>query len=69
MTHWRNDMSRTKKTTTRGRKQDRERVAGKQEHEVKHVARKTKKPGSTVRKVIAEVGNMRKRVIEKLTGK
>ncbi len=55
-----------KSTTKRGRAQDRKLVAGTQSHEVKNVARKTKKSASNVRAAVKEVGHSRKRVEDRL---
>ena len=51
-----------KKQTTRGRKQDRARVASGQKYEVDYEAKKTKKSASAVKKAVKKVGNSRKRV-------
>jgi len=51
-----------KKQTTRGRKQDRARVAGGQDYEVRYEARKTGKSKAAVKKAVKKVGNSRKRV-------
>jgi hypothetical protein len=50
------------KKTTRGRAQDRARVAGGQKYEVAYEAKKTKKKAATVRKAVKKVGNSRKKV-------
>lgn len=58
---------KTKKPTTkRGRKQDRQLVAAKQLHEVKVVAKKTKKPQKAVRAAVKKVGNSRVKVVKEL---
>jgi len=54
------------KQTSRGRKQDRARVAGGQEYEVRYEARKTAKSRSRVKKVVKKVGNSRRRVEREL---
>jgi hypothetical protein len=57
----------TKKTkTTRGRKQDRARVAGRQDYEVRYEAKKTGKSAPAVKKAVKKVGNARKRVEKRL---
>jgi hypothetical protein len=50
------------KKTARGRKQDRARVAGGQDYEVRYEARKTRKSASAVKKTVKKVGNSRKKV-------
>ncbi len=60
-------MARTaKKRTTRGRKQDRARVAGGQDHEVRYKAKKTGRSKAAVRKAIKRIGNSRRRLGKKL---
>jgi hypothetical protein len=49
-------------STTRGRNQDRARVAGGQPHEVRYEAEKEGVSKAEVKKVIEEVGNSRKKV-------
>jgi len=56
----------TKKQTSRGRKQDRARVAGGQDHEVRYEANKTGKPKAAVKKAVKKVGVSRKRVERRL---
>jgi len=51
-----------KKQTSRGRKQDRARVAGGQRYEVRYDAKKTRKSASAVKKAVKKIGNSRKRV-------
>jgi uncharacterized protein DUF3606 len=58
-------MANTK--STRGRKQERARVAGGQKHKVKYEAKKTGKSGSEVRGAVRRVGNSRKRVERELS--
>ena len=53
---------KAKKQSSRGRKQDRARVAGGQDYEVRYEARKTGKSAAAVMKV----GNSRKRVERRL---
>ena len=62
-------MAPAKKKTARGRKQDRARVAGKQDYEVSYEAKKTRKSASVVKKAVKKVGNSRKRVEKVLKGK
>ena len=51
-----------KKQTSRGRKQDRARVAGGQDYEVRYEAKKTRKSKAAVKKAVKKVGSSRKRV-------
>ena len=57
---------RAKKHTARGRKQDRARVAGGQDYEVRYTAKKTRKSAASVRKAVKKVGSSRKRVVKAL---
>ncbi|MBR0755635.1 DUF3606 domain-containing protein [Bradyrhizobium jicamae] len=57
---------KAKKQTTRGRKQDRARVAGGQKHEVSYEARKTGRSAAAVKKTVKKVGNSRRQVELKL---
>jgi hypothetical protein len=50
------------KKTSRGRKQDRARVAGGQKHEVRYETKKTGKSASAVKRAVKKVGNSRKTV-------
>lgn len=59
----------TKKKSTRGRAQDRARVAGGQDYEVAYEATKTKKSAGAVRKAVKKVGNSRKKVSKSLRGR
>jgi hypothetical protein len=60
-------MAVAKKTkTARGRKQDRARVAGGQDYEVRYEAKKTGKSAPAVKKAVKKVGNARKRVEKRL---
>jgi len=61
-------VSKTKTKTTRGRAQDRARVAGGQKYEVAYEAKKTKKSAGAVRKAVKKVGNSRKKVSKSLRG-
>ena len=56
----------TKAKTARGRKQDRARVAGGQDYEVRYEAKKTGKATTAVKKAVKKVGNARKRVEKRL---
>ena len=55
-----------RKQTSRGRKQDRARVAGGQNYEVGYESGKTGKSGAAVKKAVKRVGNSRKRVEKRL---
>ena len=57
---------KAKKQTTRGRKQDRSRVAGGQDYEVQYEARKSGRSASAVKKAVRKVGNTRKKVEKRL---
>ena len=56
-------------TTTRGRNQDRAKVAGGQDHEVKYEAAKTGSSKAEVKSAVKSVGNSRKKVEDKLDKK
>jgi hypothetical protein len=58
-----------KKKTERGRKQDRARVAGDQDYEVRYTAKKTRKSASAVKKTVKKVGSSRKKVTKALSRK
>ena len=58
-----------KAKTARGRKQDRARVAGKQDYEVRYKSKKTGKSATAVKKAVKKVGNVRKSVEKRLTRK
>ncbi|WP_081851436.1 DUF3606 domain-containing protein [Bradyrhizobium sp. URHD0069] len=51
-----------KKQTSRGRKQDRARVASGQNYEVGYAAEKSRKSEAAVKKAVKKVGSRRKRV-------
>ena len=51
-----------KRQSSRGRKQDRARVAGGQDYEVKYAAKKSGKSKAAVKKAVKKVGTSRKRV-------
>ena len=59
-------MAKAKKQSSRGRKQDRARVAGGQDYEVRYTAKKTKKSASAVKEAVKKVGSSRKRVERRL---
>ena len=59
-------MAKTAKKTTRGRNQDRARVAGGQKHEVGYEAKKIKRSATAVKKAVKKVGNTRKKVERRL---
>jgi len=63
-------MAAKKKTSraksTRGRKQDRSRVAGGQDYEVRYEAKKSGRSASAVKKAVKKVGNSRKKVERRL---
>jgi hypothetical protein len=50
------------KMTARGRKQDRARLAGGQDYEVRYESKKTGRSASAVKKAVKKVGNAQKRV-------
>jgi hypothetical protein len=56
----------TTKKNTRGRKQDRARVAGGQSHEVRYEAKKKSRSAAAVKKAVKKVGNSRKQVEKRL---
>jgi hypothetical protein len=60
-------MAKAKKRTSRGRKQDRARVAGGQYYETRYEAKKTGKSRAAVKKAVKKVGNSRKRVERSLS--
>jgi hypothetical protein len=55
-------MAKAKKQTSRGRKQERARVAGGQDYEVRYEAKKTGRSKAAVKKTVKKVGTSRKRV-------
>jgi phage-related minor tail protein len=59
-------MAKAKMQSSRGRKQDRARVAGGQDYEVRYEAKKTKRSASAVKKAVKKVGSSRKRVERRL---
>ena len=54
--------NKASKTTARGRKQDRSRVAGGQDYEVRYEAKKKNRSKAAVKKAVKKVDNSRKRV-------
>ena len=58
----------TKKQSARGRSQDRRRVAGGQDHEVRYEAKKTGRSKAAVKRAVKKVGNSRKKVERRLGG-
>jgi hypothetical protein len=58
-----------KAKTARGRKQDRARVAGKQDYEVRYESKKTGKSATAVKRAVKKVGNVRKSLEKRLTRK
>jgi hypothetical protein len=59
-------MASSKSNSNRGRNQDRARVAGGQDHEVRYEATKTGASASDVKRAIKNEGNSRKKVEKKL---
>jgi hypothetical protein len=59
-------VAKKKTKTARGRKQDRARVVGGQDYEVRYEAKKTRKSAPAVKKAVKNVGNARKRVEKRL---
>ena len=59
-------MAKKARKSARGRKQDRARVAGGQDYEVRYTARKS---ASAVKKAVRKVGSSRKRVVKALEQK
>ena len=57
---------KAKKQTSRGRKQDRARVAGGQNYEVRYEAKKTGRSKAAVKKAVKKVGNSRRKVERRL---
>ena len=59
---------KARKQTARGCKQDRARVAGRQDFELEYEAEKTGRSRAAVKKAVKKVGNSRKRVERRLGG-
>lgn len=55
-------MAKKAEKSARGRQQDRARVAGGQDYEVRYTAKKARKSASAVKKAVKKVGSSRKRV-------
>jgi hypothetical protein len=68
MTH-EEPVAKAKKKTTRGRNQDRARVAGGQDNEVRYEGQKTHRSKAAVKKAVRKVGTSRKRVEQALSRK
>jgi hypothetical protein len=62
-------MAKAAKKSARGRTQDRARVAGGQDYEVRYTAKKTRKSAASVKKAVKKVGSSRKRVVKALKRK
>lgn len=59
-------MAAVRKKTARARAQDRARVAGGQDHEVRYESAKTGQPKAAVKEAVKSAGNSRKKVENKL---
>ena len=59
--------TKAKTQTSRGRAQDRSKVAGGQEHEVRYEAKKTGATAADVKRTVKSEGNSRKSVEKKLS--
>jgi hypothetical protein len=57
---------KAKKRSARGRSQDRKRVAGGQDYEVRYEAKKTRRSKAAVKRAVKKVGNSRKKVERRL---
>ena len=62
-------MAKKAMKSARGRKQDRARVAGGQDYEVRYTAKKAKRSAASVKKAVKKVGSSRKRVVKALKRK
>jgi hypothetical protein len=60
-------MAKKAKKSSRGRNQDRARVAGRQDYEVSYTAKKARKSAAAVKKAVKKVGSSRKRVTKALS--
>jgi len=60
-------MAKTQKQSSRGRAQDRARVAGGQDYEVRYEANKSGKSSAAVKKAVKKAGPSRKRVERRLS--
>ena len=56
------------KKTARGKKQDRARVAGGQDYEVRYEAKKTRKSKTKVKRAVKKAGPSRKKIERALRG-
>jgi hypothetical protein len=61
-------VAKKRKQTSRGRKQDRARVAGGQDYEVRYEAKKTGKSKKAVKRAVKRVGSSRDKVERRLRG-
>jgi hypothetical protein len=59
-------MAKATKKTSRGRSQDRKRVAGGQDYEVRYEAKKTRRSKAAVKKAVKKVGTSRTKVERRL---
>jgi hypothetical protein len=59
-------MASSKSGSNRGRSQDRSRVAGGQDHEVRYEAKKTGASAAEVKRAVKSAGNSRKKVEREL---
>jgi hypothetical protein len=59
-------MAAVRKTTARGRAQDRAKVAGGQDHEVRYEAKKTGAKAADVKRAVKSAGNSRKSIEREL---
>jgi hypothetical protein len=59
-------MAKAKKQTSRGRNQDRARVAGGEDHEARYEAKKTGRSKAAVKKAAKKAGPSRKKVEQRL---
>jgi hypothetical protein len=60
-------MATSKNSSSRGRAQDRAKVAGGQKHEVSYEAKKTGASAAEVKEAVKSAGNSRKKVEKKLS--
>jgi Protein of unknown function (DUF3606) len=59
-------MANAKKKGSRGRSQDRRRVAGGQDYEVRYEAKKTRRSKAVVKKAVRKVGPSRQKIERRL---
>lgn len=62
-------MAKAKKKTSRGRNQDRGRVAGGQDYEVRYEAKKPRRSAAAVKSAVKKAGTSRKKVEQRLSRK